>query len=90
MSSKPTTNPTSANRHPAKEAKPRRKPQIGADGFGDGPAIREAIKNWESGRDDPTKRDKSRATSIHSSGSGTGPSGGCTATATWWAAWCQM
>jgi hypothetical protein len=48
----PTKNPTSASRHPAKTAKPRRKAQLGDDGFGDGPAIREAIKNWDR-RDNP-------------------------------------
>jgi hypothetical protein len=40
---------------PASENEPRRTPEVGDDGFGDGPEIREQIKNWESGRDDRSR-----------------------------------
>ena len=39
------------SKHPASENEPRRKPEVGDDGFGDGHVIREQIRNWESGRD---------------------------------------
>jgi hypothetical protein len=43
-------------KHPPKQAKPLRKPALGDEGvYGHGPAYREQIKNWESGRDDRSR-----------------------------------
>ena len=71
----------------------RREPKEGQHGFGSGHVF-EQRKRIFAERDNPNvaERDgkKSWSASIHLSGSSTGPSGGCTVTAAWWAAWCRM